>query len=131
MLIPPPRLDEELWVCLRRRWRKGVVVAVKRKTLRLALLRPMPECPLLKEVSAGWAYVATEHELRRDLPTTGIAPEWASAAPDAPPMWGAAARRSASRPSRGSPLAVGVQPSGSGRLTAGSAVTGSPDRGSW
>jgi hypothetical protein len=39
----------------------------------------MPEAPLLKEVSAGWAYVATEHELRRDPPTTHIAPEWTDA----------------------------------------------------
>jgi hypothetical protein len=99
MLIPPPRLDEELWVCLRRCWRKGVVVAVKRKTLRLALLRPMPEDPLLKEVSAGWAYVATEHELRRELPTSGIAPEWTEPAPGAPPRRGAAAAHSAARPS--------------------------------
>jgi hypothetical protein len=81
MLIQPPRLDEELWVFIRRRWRKGRVVAVHRKTVRLALLRPMPENPFQKEVSAGWAYIATEHELRRDLPTNDIAPEWTEPAP--------------------------------------------------
>jgi hypothetical protein len=102
MLIPPPRLNEELWVCVRRRWRKGQVVVVKRKTLRLALLRPMPENPLQKEVSAGWAYVATAHELRREPPTTDIAPEWTSPASGAPPTQGAAGARPIARPSRGS-----------------------------
>ena len=87
MLTPPPRLDEELWVCIRRLWRKGVVVAVKRKTLRLALLRRMPEAPLVKEVSAGWAYVATEHELRRDPPTTDTAPEWTNSPPVESSLW--------------------------------------------
>ena len=53
MLIPPPQLGEELWVRGRRYWRKGCVVAIKRKNLRLALLRPMLEAPLTKEVTAG------------------------------------------------------------------------------
>jgi hypothetical protein len=93
VLIPPPRLDEELWVCIRRRWRKGLVVAVKRKTLRLVLLRPMPEDPLMKEVSAGWAYVTTEHELRREPPTTDIAAEWTSPESVPPPTMTTTARR--------------------------------------
>jgi hypothetical protein len=102
MLIPPPHLNEELWVCIRRRWRKGLVVAVKHKTLRLALLRPMPKDLLVKEVFAGWAYVVTEHYLRREPPTTDIAAEWASLEPGAPPKWGAAAARSVAPPSTAS-----------------------------
>ena len=82
MLIPPPRLEEELWACVRKRWRKGRVVAVRPKTVQLALLRPMPEAPLTKEVTVGWAYVATEHELRRERPTEALAIEWQT--PDLP-----------------------------------------------
>ena len=76
MLIPPPQLGEEPWVRVHRYWRKGRVVAINRKNLRLALVRPMLEEPLTKEVTAGWAYVATEHELRRDRPADEVAPEW-------------------------------------------------------
>ncbi len=76
LLTPPPQLGEELWARVRRRWRKGSVVAIHRKNLRLALLRPMPEQPLTKEVTVGWAYVATEHELRRDRPADELAAEW-------------------------------------------------------
>jgi len=82
MLIPPPRLGEELWACVRKHWRKGRVVMVRPKTVQLSLLRPMPEAPLTKEVTVGWAYVATEHELRRDQPTAALAMEWQ--APEAP-----------------------------------------------
>src|SRR5262249_10787857 len=73
---PPPQLGEELWARVRRYWRKGRVVAINRKTLRLALVRPMPERPLAKEITVGWAYVATEDELRRDRPADDVAPEW-------------------------------------------------------
>jgi hypothetical protein len=79
VLIPPPQLGEELWARVRRRWRKGQVVTIRRKTLELALLRPMAECPLTKEVTVGWAYVATDHELRRERPTDGLAMEWQTA----------------------------------------------------
>ena len=76
MLIPPPQLGEELWARVRRYWRKGRVVAINRKNLRLALMFPMPDEPLTKEITVGWAYVATEHELRRDRPADDVAPEW-------------------------------------------------------
>src|SRR5262249_3686684 len=76
MLIPPPCLGEELWACVRKHWRKGRVVMVRPKTVQLALLRPMPETPLTKEVTVGWAYVATEHELRRERPADALAMEW-------------------------------------------------------
>lgn len=76
MLIPPPQLGEDLWARIARRWRKGRVVAIKPKTLHLALLRPMPEQPLRAIVSIGWNYIATEHELRRAAPPEEVAPEW-------------------------------------------------------
>lgn len=76
MLTPPPQLDEELWARIRQRWRKGRVVAIRQKKLQLALLRPMAEQPFTKEVTVGWAYVATEHELRREFPTEELAMEW-------------------------------------------------------
>ena len=76
LLSPPPELDEEVWACIRHRWRKGRVVAIHRKTLRLALLRPMSEQPLTTHAIVGWAYVATEHELRRERPADQLAIEW-------------------------------------------------------
>src|SRR5262245_13717690 len=35
----------------------------------------MPESPLTKEVTVGWAYVETEHEIRRERPAEGLALE--------------------------------------------------------
>jgi hypothetical protein len=76
MLIPPPQLGEDLWARIAGRWRKGRVVAIKPKTLHLALLRPMPDQPFRGIVSVGWNYIATEHELRRDPPAEKVAAEW-------------------------------------------------------
>src|SRR5262249_14485448 len=85
LLTPPPKLDEELWAGIRQRWQKGRVVAIRRKTLRLALLRPMPEQPLTTQVIVGWAYVATEHELRRERPADELAIEWREDTLGSPP----------------------------------------------
>ncbi len=66
------------------------MVAIHRKNLRLALVRPMPEAPLTKEVTVGWVYVETEQEIRRECPAEPLALEWQTPEPgnDGPPPAG-------------------------------------------
>jgi hypothetical protein len=62
--------------------RRGRIVAINRNNLRLALVRPMLEEPLTKKVTVGWAYVATDHELRGDRPADEVVLEWRALDPN-------------------------------------------------
>jgi hypothetical protein len=80
VLTPPSQLGEELWT-LRRRLRQDRVVAIRPKTLRLALVHPMPEDRSRGRLRSAGHNVATTHDLRRQYLTSGLAVEWQAPEP--------------------------------------------------